>query len=217
MKKELCDINMPELEKEFRLLELKGLSMEDVLANLERCSGQSFSSGFETQVSGVPVKGRVFFNFNDVTELYMVKGNELTPVRLPAFADSLFAFPREAWMVIRLDEAVNLIQGRYVYRKPEVGPGYWISLVQQGPVESYYLTFIRSDFEVREYLAQTGLGGYLGLSGWVKLVEELERGGRCSLATGGGPGMRVVKVEADPLKGRLKVMDRKGKEVGAAG
>lgn len=120
-------------------------------------------------------------------------------------------------MTIRLDEAVNLIQGRYVYRNPEVGPGYWISLLQMGPMVPGELTFIRCDFEVREYLAQTGLGGYLGLSGWVKLEEELERGGRCLLATGGGPGMRVVKVEADPLRERLKVMDRRGKEVEVGG
>jgi hypothetical protein len=127
---------------------------------------------------------------------------------------SEYVFPHEPWAVIRLDEAVNLMQGRYVYRKPEVGPGYWIGLpkVRCGTPGEFRL--MRTDFNVREYLAETGLGGWLGLNGWVKLAGELERGHQCGLAIGAGLGMRAVKMEADPVGQKLKVMDTRGREVG---
>lgn len=164
-------------------------------------------------VGRIPVIGHVFFSFNEVTRLYTVEYYELTlPEPVPALHHE-YPFPHEPWLVIRLDEAVNLMQGRFIARKPEIGEGYWVGLKEIRVLPSEGFEFIRSGFDVREFLAETGLGGWLGLSGWIKLVEELERGHRCDMAIGTGTGMRAVKVEAAPLARRLKVMDRKGKEV----
>ena len=213
MEKEILNVNMAQLEKEVRLMELKGLSMDAVKRELDRCEGARFSVGFESEVGRLLVKGRVFFALNESTGRYGIEYYELS---LPDSASALhpeYAFPCEPWLVIRLDEAVNLMRGRYIYRKPEIGAGFWIGLTALRVMPSEGFVFIRSDFEVREYLAETGMGGWLGLSGWVKLVDQLDRGHRCDLAVGVGSEMRVVKVEADPLARRLKVMDRKGKEV----
>lgn len=213
MEKEVIEINLPRLEKELQLLELKSVSLEVLGTELDRCSGERFSVLFEMHVGRVPVMGHVYFALNEASRLYAVEHYELT---LPDSVEAVhyeYSFPHEPWLVIRLDEAVNLMQGRFIYRKPEIGEGYWIGLKHLRVIPSEGFQFIRCDFEVREFLAETGLGGWLGLSGWIKLVEELERGHRCDLAIGAGSEMRVVKVEADPLSRRLKVMDRRGKEV----
>ncbi|HEV2478081.1 MAG TPA: hypothetical protein VGS79_00395 [Puia sp.] len=217
MQKELCALNLLPLEHELRMMELKDVSPEAVNAELVRATGERFSVPFETPVGRVPVRGRVFFTLNDATKLYTVEGYDLSLPDSAAAMHPECTFPYEPWLVIRLDEAVNLMQGRFIYRKPEIGASYWIGVreLQLMPLASFQ--FIRSGFEVREFLAETGLGGWLGLSGWIKLVEELERGHRCDLAIGAGSGMRAVKVEAEPLGRRLKVTDRRGKEVGNVG
>ena len=56
------------------------------------------------------------------------------------------------------------MQGRFIYRKPEIGAGYWIGVAQLRTIPLASFKFIRSNFEVREFLAGTGLGGWLGLS-----------------------------------------------------
>ena len=209
----MIKINVERLEKELQMLDLKGISSENLCAQLERRSGERFSVLFEMHVGRIPIMGHVYFALNETTGVYAVEYYELTLPDSAAAVHHEYSFPHEPWLVIRLDEAVNLMQGRFIYRKPEIGIGFWLALKDDRVIPSDGFQFTRCDFEVREYMAETGLGGWLGLSGWIKLVEELERGHRCDLAIGAGSEMRAVKVEACPLERRLRVMDRRGKEL----
>jgi hypothetical protein len=93
MEKEIFEINVGQLEKEIRLMELKEVSMKDVTAELERRSGESFSMGFETAVGRIPVKGRAFFGQNELTGLYGVDRYSVIVSESPAFIYSVCLRP----------------------------------------------------------------------------------------------------------------------------
>src|SRR6185312_4462805 len=131
-------------------------------------------------------------------------GLQPSPAPIPVSKNKFICTP---WSWIRLDEAVNLMQGRYVYREPDTDPtgeGYWMYLTADTPLEGFHrLGFIRTRFDVGNFLAESGLGGWLGLNGWARLVDSLQRGARCDLVIGTGAGMRALKIEADPRNYRL--------------
>lgn len=141
---------------------------------------------------------------------------QLVPGPIPACVASN-KFMCVPWSWIRLEEAVNLMQGRYVYRQPDadpVGEGYWMYLAAEEPIAGFHrLGFIRTRFDVGNYLAETGLGSWLGLNEWGRLVYNVESGARCGLVIGTGAGMRALKVEADPARRRLALYDLRGHEL----
>ena len=177
---------------------------------------------FETTVDRTPVKGTVYIEKNEPIGLYVLNYFQLSLGKadmkkrlvVPVPSNKFVCSP---WEWIRLDEAVNLMQGRFVYRKPDldpVGEGYWLYLSKDELFQGVrQLGFIRTRFDVGNYLSETGLNAWVGLNGWLQLVEVLERGARCDLAIGAGAAMNVIRLEADPREQRLKLFDLQGRDL----
>ena len=113
-----------------------------------------------------------------------------------------------------VEEAVNLMQGRYVYRRAEAGSDdkdHWIRLERSCTLPGIRcLETAPVNFNVGDYLTETGLGASLGLEEWTRIVNDLEKGYRCNLKMWTGKGFRMVKVEADPERRRVKVINERG-------
>jgi hypothetical protein len=117
------------------------------------------------------------------------------------------------WYLVSIQEAVNLMEGRYVYRKPELdfsGSGYWFCLDDS---REHNFNYIRNNYSVQSVINETRIASWVGLEGWRKLIYQLERGDRCDLSIGTKAGMQAVIVEADPLGERLKLTDKQGREL----
>lgn len=197
--------------------------VEGFLADFSPASGKRISWSFETHMDQLKIKGKLHaeravpdgiysLDFYQLSLCKRMLGERLSNAPVPS--NKFLCTP---WSWIRLDEAVNLMQGRYVYRKPDTDPtgdGYWLYLTEVELLKGFRrLGFIRIQFDVSNFLAETGLGGWLGLTGWVRLVDSLERGCRCDLVIGSGAGMTAIKVEADPRNQQLKLFDIRGNEL----
>ncbi|HEV2483193.1 MAG TPA: hypothetical protein VGS79_26185 [Puia sp.] len=220
MDKKIKEMHLHAIKKQF---EAAGFSTESIKRFLDEFapdSGRRASWSFEMSIHETKVKGKVYAEPNMPGGIYALDFYQLTMAKrrarekqapIPAATNKFVCTP---WSWVRLDEAVNLMQGRYVYRKPDMDPtgeGYWLYLTAGEPLEGFHrLGFIRTRFDVSNYLAETGLGGWLGLNGWVRLVAQLESGSRCDLVIGTGAGMRALKVEADPRNHRLALFDLAG-------
>jgi hypothetical protein len=219
MSEELAYLNLSLLAKEFHAMGLPIKLDETVFNEIRELMGDEYILSFDMKVGSLIVKGSVHLEANGQGGMYTTSFYRFVVVNLPIFMENAF-FCTPLWMVT-VEEAVNLMQGRYIYRKPDVDPlgeGYWVYLAQRKLIAGFRQpVFVRMGFDVRRYLTETGLGSWLGLAGWTQLVYDLEKGYRCDLTLGTGKGMRAVKVEADPLRQRLKVTNGKGVEVGLEG
>jgi hypothetical protein len=223
MEKELIKMHELAIKKQLETAGFPADLVEGFLKNFSPASGKRVSWSFETHMDQLRVKGKLYAEPTIIGGLYALDYYQLTLCRrtlgekpgiLPIPSNKFLCTP---WSWIRLDEAVNLMQGRYVYRKPETDPtgeGYWLYLAGAEFPEGFRrLGFLRIQFDVSNFLAETGLGGWLGLTGWVRLVDSLERGCRCDLIIGGGANMTAIKVEADPRNQRLQLFDIRGNEL----
>lgn len=223
MDKEILAMHMNALKKQFEAAGFPAEEIKRFLGEFAPDSGMRAAWLFEIRIHETTVKGKVCAEPNMPAGLYTLEYYQLNlgkprskkaSVSPPVPGNKFLCTP---WSWIMLDEAVNLMQGRYVYRKPDADPtgeGYWIYLTAEEPVEGVRrLGFIRTRFDVSNYLAETGLGGWLGLAGWIRLVDNLQRGARCDLVIGTGAGMRAIKVEADPRNRRLALFDLSGLEL----
>ena len=217
MEKELIKLHEQAMKKQLDAAGFPADLIEGFLEDFSPASGKRVSWPFETHMDHLKVKGKVYAEPTIADGFYSLDYYQLTlckrplgkkPRNAPVPANKFLCTP---WSWIRLDEAVNLMQGRYVYRKPDTDPageGYWLYLTGGELLEGFRrLGFIRVTFGVSNFLAETGLGGWLGLTGWVRLVNSLEKGCRCDLVIGSGAGMTAIKVEADPRNQRLRVFD----------
>ena len=216
MSEELAYLNLSLLDKEFHALGVPIQLGETVFNEIKELTSDEYILPFDMKVGSLIIKGGVHLEANGQGGMYTTSFYRFVVVNLPLFMENAF-FCTPLWMVT-VEEAVNLIQGRYIYRKPDVDPlgeGYWVYLAQRELIAGFRQpVFVRIGFDVRRYLTETGIGSWLGLAGWTKLVHDLEKGYLCDLTLGSGKGMRAVKVEADPLWQRLKVTNGKGVEVG---
>lgn len=206
------------LYNEFRAIGLPDALNEIVFKELSTLTGEEYTLSFDMRVGRMPVNGRVHLEANGLGSLYTISYYELS-LEYPQFpAVRKNSFLCTPFCLVTIEEAVNLLQGRYFYRKPETDPlgeGYWVFLSEGELIPGFRRPlFVRNGFRVREFLKVTGLGSWLGVEGYGKLVHDLEKGYLCDLTLGTGKGMRAVKVEADPAGLRLKVMNGKGVEVG---
>jgi hypothetical protein len=210
-------MNLILLYKEFHAIGLPDVLNDILFKELRALTGEAYVLAFDTAVGRLPVKGRVYLEANGADGLYVTSYYELFLGGLPDKGGMRNAFLCTPFCLITIEEAVNLLQGRCIFRKPEVDPigeGYWVFLGTTELMPGFRRPLlVRNGFRVREYLAETGLGSWLGVEGWNKLVHALEKGDRCDLTLGTAKGMRAVKVEADPLRQQLKVMNAKGVDV----
>ena len=207
-------LNLLLLHKEFHALGLPDALNKIVFEELGKLTGEEYVLDFDMTVGGLPVKGRVHLEADFPEDLYTTTYYELFLEGSSDTGDIRNAFLCTPFYFISVEEAVNLLQNRCIYRKPEVDPlgeGCWVFLGGSETIPGFpRLLFLHNGFQVRENLLESGLGSWLGLDAYNKLVSDLEKGYRCDVTVGTGKGMQHVKVEADPFGQRLKVMDGKG-------
>ena len=210
-------LNLILLHKEFHALGLPDALMNIVVKELGKLTGEEYVLDFGMQVGGLPVKGRVHLEADFPEDLYTTTHYELVLEGSSNTGDIRSAFLCTPFYFISVEEAVNLLQNRCIYRQPEVDPlgeGCWVFLGGAETMPGFpRLLFLHNGFQVRENLLVSGLGSWLGPVQWNKLVSDLEKGYQCELTAVTDEGMRKVKVEADPFGQRLKVTDMKGVEV----
>lgn len=175
-----------------------------------RRTGRDFRIPFKVTVGGMPVSGSVHF-----------EGSLPNGYRLSHFMVTLESpgetHIRENGFVctpgyeVNLEEAVNLMERRYVYRSPALDPlgeGYWIHLDRPGTYSGYYIFgYTRNGFRIEE-----SAGVAPGLLD-EKMIMRLRRGDRVEISSQLGKAV----IEADPVGKRLKVSDWWGMDVSREG
>jgi hypothetical protein len=127
------------------------------------------------------------------------------------------SFVRGSGYAVNLREAVNLMEGRSIYRQPAfdpVGQGYWVSLSTNEPFGGMrLLEYDRNDFKVEPAIGESPLAWWLDLAAREKLAGELREGSRVRLEVGPSSRKRVIFVEVDALEQRLRFTDSRLREV----
>ena len=209
MEKELREENLRELSAEIR----EAGFPESVVADLRKQWGQRKAGDmllfFQAQVEGRKVLGSLYF------EREMRDG----PFRFAHFDVDLGkgsvapvgenCFVRGSGYAVSLREAVNLMEGRSIYREPAFDPtgqGYWVSLSRSGAVAGMHLqNYDRSDFNVAVAIRESELVRWLDGPAQEKLAGRLRQGDLVKLAIGPKSRRIEVLVEADPGVKDLRV------------
>jgi hypothetical protein len=194
---------------------------ESVVADLARQMGQRKGGDimlfFEAEVNDRRVLGN----------LYLERVSKDGPFRFAHFdvdlgKDSVApvrenSFVRGSGYAVSLREAVNLMEGRSIYREPAFDPsrqGYWVSLSRTGPISGMHLQeYNRSDFNTEVAIRESQLVRWLDMKAQEKLAGQLRQGDLVKLEI--GPKFRRVEVlvEADPVAKDLRVTYPKQKSL----
>jgi len=217
MEKELMEANLRLLSEEIR-----GAGFpEAVLVDLRRQMGQRNAGDmllfFETEMEGRQVKGSLYLERESAEGPFRFAHFDVDLGKDPGAPVRENSFVRGSGYAVSLREAVNLMEGRSVYREPAFDPvrqGYWVSLGKTGPISGMYLLdYTRSDFRAEVAIRDSPLVQWLDLGAQEKLAGELRQGDRVRLELDVAGKSRAVFVEADPGVGRLRVTDSSWKVV----
>jgi hypothetical protein len=216
MGNELEEVNLRELTTEILAIGLP----ESVAEDLQRQTAQEWkghlSLPFDTQVEGLPVKGHLHlerpstFGLLEVDYLHVDVGDD------PAakYIENNFFFPSDA---VTLREAVNLMEGRTVYRPitAENRPyHFWLYLDRVGiPDTIQSLGIILSDFRPERAIRESPLGRFLDEPAQEKLAAQLLGGDRVKVEVGPPGRERTVYLETDIWVERLRATDSQRQEV----
>src|SRR6185437_5436452 len=164
--------------------------------------GGEFCVPFGTQIGNLPVKGTVWFEESPPDDAYRFTHFDLSiprTLRNPARSGSFAWLPGYA---VTLDEAVNLLEGRHVFREPKLDPalqGFWFRLDKPAVWPGFFsYVYVRNGFKVEE------ADNFFHVD--EKSVLLLERGDRVETHVGN----RNLFMEADPVRRVVRFTDWKG-------
>jgi hypothetical protein len=161
---------------------------------------------FERPMNTVPYR---FLSFN-----LSFNGETPAPIRENQFS-------RGKGYDVSLQEGINLMEGRYIFREPAFDPeraGYWVWL--GGPSEwpgQRILDYSRNDFRAEAAIDQSDLWRWLIPAKRKELAEELKRGGRVELVIAPMGATRTVWAEVDPANRRLVLTNARGQHMSIPG
>jgi hypothetical protein len=171
---------------------------------------------FETNVNGRRVKGDSFFEWSDEKQRYMYLGFSLDLGKGSEAPIRAYGFRKAGGYDLTLPEAVNLMEGRSVYRAGATDgedQGLWISLSrEEHPVAGHSLQthwgpraeVMADDPRLRRYLIRAERG---------VLARQLEHGDRVGFAVGRHWPVTPLFVEVEGLEPRLRWTDGQRKEI----
>jgi hypothetical protein len=171
---------------------------------------------FEANVNGRRVKGDSFFQWSDEKQRYAYLGFSLDLEKESEAPIRAYGFRKAGGHDLTLPEAVNLMEGRAVYRARATdgeGQGLWISLSrEEHPVAGHSLQMrwgpraevMVDDLRLRRYLLRAERG---------VLARQLEHGDRVGFAMGRHLPETPLFVEVDGLEPRLRWTDGQRKEI----
>ena len=218
MEKEVMEENLRALAAEIR-----GAGFpENVVADLQRQMGQNKSSDimlfYQAQVDGRKVMGSLYLERESANGPYRFAhfDVDLGKNSLAPFTEN--SFVRGSGYAVTLREAVNLMEGRSIYREPAFAPsrqGYWSSLSRTGPVAGVYLQeYTRSDFNVAVAIRESQLARWLDTPAQERLAGQLRQGDLVKLSLGPKHHQIELLVEADPRAKDLRISDPKQQSLG---
>ncbi len=205
-----------EMEENLRALtaEIRGAGFpESVIADLRRQmdqrKGEDMMLFFQAEVDARKVIG----------SLYLERVSADGPFRFAHFdvdlgKDSVGpirenSFVRGSGYAVSLREAVNLMEGRSIYREPAFDAahqGYWVSLSRKGPVSGMHLQeYNRIEFNVESAIRESELVRWLDMAAQQKLAGQLRQGDSVTLSIGPKHRLYAVIVEADPVIKDLRI------------
>jgi hypothetical protein len=159
---------------------------ESVVADLQRQMGQRKGGDmmlfFQAEVDNRKVLGN----------LYLERESTDGPFRFAHFEVDLGkdstapirenSFVRGSGYAVSLREAVNLMEGRSIYREPAFDTshqGYWVSLNRTGPISGIHLQeYTRSDFNVEVAIRESQLIRWLDRTASVRSERLAVKHGR---------------------------------------
>ncbi len=194
---------------------------ESVLADLQRQMGQRKGGDmmlfFQAEVDDRKVLGNLYLEREPTDGPFRfahfdvdLGKNSTAPVRENSFV-------RGSGYAVSLREAVNLMEGRSIYREPDFDPsrqGYWVSLSRTGPISGMHLLeYNRSDFNVEVAIRESQLVRWLDLTSQQELAFQLRQGDLVKLEVGPKERRIEVLVETDPRAKDLRVTYPKQKSL----
>jgi hypothetical protein len=211
MTQELEEANLNELADEIRSIGLPESVVTDLRQKAEKNKIGDLRLFFDTQVQGVPIKGSLSLEREIAFGQLKTEGLRVDLSENPAAKYRLHIFDRKSTDRITLQEAVNLMEGRAVYRANPIHPGkgYWLSLdpsAANKPAKEPDI--LASAFRPEKAIRDSPLARWLNTAAQIVLAEQLLRGERVRVDLGLPGRERVIYLEADVRADRLRVTDR---------
>jgi hypothetical protein len=208
MGKELEEANVRELAEEIRRFGLPESVITDMQKQVSENKNNDLMLFFETTVEGQVVKGSLSVKWEPTYD--SLKPEYLT-VHLgdnPAAMHKSHRFiPYSEAVTLR--EAVNLMEGRPVYRvnPKDSAKGYWLFLASSAGDNSAKLLDFVSKFKPEKAIGESPLGKWLDSAAQIVLGEQLRWGERVRVEIGAPGQEKPFYIEADVRGGRLRVTD----------
>jgi hypothetical protein len=191
--------------------------LADLRREMEQRKGGDIMLFYDTEVEGRPVKGSLYFERESAGGPFRWVHFEVDLGKDSGTMVKENSFVRGSGYAVNLREAVNLMEGRSIYREPAFDParqGYWVSLSANGPFAGMHLLeYDRNDFVVEPAIRESPLAWWLDRAAQEKLSGELREGKRVRLEVGPSARKRVIFVEVDALEQRLRFTDSRQREV----
>jgi hypothetical protein len=204
------------MEENLRALaaEIRGAGFpESVVADLQRQMGQRQGGDmmlfFQAEVDDRKVLGNLYLERETADGPFRFAHFDVDLGKDSAAPVRENSFVRGSGYAVSLREAVNLMEGRSIYREPAFDPsrqGYWVSLSRTGPISDMHLQeYNRSDFNVEVAIRESQLPRWLDMAAQQKLAGQLRQGDLVRVPVGPKDRQVEVLVEADPLAMDLRV------------
>jgi hypothetical protein len=175
-----------------------------------------YSYDFETAINGRRIKGESFFEWPVEQDRYKYLGFSLDLGKQSEAPIQTYGFRKSTGYELTLTEAVNLMEGRAVYRSTALekkDQGLWISLSREEYPTAGHSQLTQWGPRAEVMVDDPRLSGYLRPDERGLLSRQLEHGDRVGLTVRGRTPVVPLYVEVDGLEPRLRWTDGQRKEM----
>lgn len=175
-----------------------------------------YAYDFETMVNGRRIKGETFFEWPVEQDRYKFLGFSLDLGKQSEAPIQVYGFSKSTGYDLTLPEAVNMMEGRAVYRstaRENKDLGLWISLSREEYPMAGHSQLAQWGQRAEEMVDDPRLSGYLRPEERGILARQLEHGDRVSFSVRGQTPVFPLYVEVDGLKPRLRWTDGQRNEI----
>jgi hypothetical protein len=217
MEREEMEENLRALTAEIRRAGFPESVVADLKRQMDHRTGQDIMLFFQAEVNDRKVFGNLYLEREKAGGAFRFAHFDLDLGMEPVAPIPENSFVRGSGYAVSLQEAVNLMEGRSIYRVPAFDPagqGYWVSLNRTRPIAGMHLQeYNRSDFNVEVAIRDSQLVRWLDMSAQEKLAGQLRQGDLVKLEVGPKYRRTEVLVEADPAAKDLRVTYPKQKSL----
>jgi hypothetical protein len=217
MEGELIEKNLLELAEEIRRAGFPENALVDLKRELDRAPNGFIYLSFEKGLDREGLRGTIYLEPEQLSGLYRFSHFDLdlgpdaeAPIRQNTFV-------RREGSGVTLVEAVNLMEGRSVFRDfgfDHISEACWVSLdPRYGVAGVYPEVYFDNSFRPETAIRDSPLAPYLSKPALEKLLGQLRRGDPAEVSIEVGGESRTVIVTADPREERLRLTGSRGESV----